>query len=491
MNIDQSKNGASGGMLEQIVTATSLLEGTTGYTSVPAASADPKQRAEQINQILRSSDFGEEDSVSDEDDEEEEAFEDGDLGDSFAEKQDQHESVAAVLTELSQATTTTTTTTTSNPSTSNTYINTTSNNNTSRPAHVNPNMASAISTINSYLQSHLNSISNSSSLQGPQKVRLSGPIRANINIRHGVWAPRLRCRKRKNLHAKDGIWIHPTCTIDQLIGLVRDVLPDEFDWDPQASPLRYQAVNDQSLQSLKTVSGTVSANQSLYSAFDLVRNRRSDGDNFILQLYVYGTWTIILKSPVPYNNNNNNMINNAGGVYYHDEDLSTSVQPPPKKKYQQAHYSQQQQQQLQQVNNSDESSSQGMFSHMRLVNTNHTNISSTNTNTATTNYYNHPLAANSPVTFLPTVTLEMKLNGTFVPVEVSRRSFVAAIRACSLPRTIPAQAVGKDDQPSAVIANNNSTTSASASASATTNTNTNTNNTPVTPYNITPPPSEA
>lgn len=448
MNIDQHQQ-AGDGLLDQIVAA-SLLE--QQHRQVPSYMNQNHQHPRDPR-TLRSSDLDEESG-------EEEAFEDGDENeldnsDDGAVKreksleQSSNDSVAAVLTEL-------TNNITNNPST-----------NAVTTRHNNPQMAATINSINALLQSHLNANANSAS-SIPQKVRLSGPIRANVNIRHGVWAPRLRCRKRKNLHAKDGIWIHPTCTLDHLIALVRSVLPDEFEWDCQASPLRYQAVNDQSLQSLKTVNGTVAGGQGLYAAFDLVRNRRSDGDNFILQLYVYGTWTILLK---------NNQV-----AYHHEEDLSSNstaatasaVQPPPKKKYQQAHYSQQQSQ-VQQVNNVNSvDESQGMFSHMRLppvsgVSSSNNTTVSTGSPVATTNttaYYTHPLAANPPVTFLPTVTLEMKLNGTFVPVEVSRRSFVAAIRACSIPKT-PVMATAKDEQ---------AVTQSSP---------------PVSAYNVTPPPSEA
>ena len=131
-----------------------------------------------------------------------------------------------------------------------------------------------------------------------QKSRLQGPIRAAVNIRHGLWAPKLRCRKRKNLHAKSTIMIPFSCTIDQLIAAVKCVLPDDFFWNEEASPLRFQAVNDQSLQSLKPVTPEMLVpGQSLFSVFDVVRNRRSDGENFILQLYVYGTWMALLKHP--------------------------------------------------------------------------------------------------------------------------------------------------------------------------------------------------
>lgn len=104
-------------------------------------------------------------------------------------------------------------------------------------------------------------------------------------------------------------------------------------------------------------------------------------------------------------------------------------------------------------------SQSSMFSHMRLTpqnnnnnnnnNSNNNNININNTNSGSissnnnnglngNNYYYppHPLAANAPVTFLPTVTLEMKLNGTFVPVEISKRSFMAAIRACTTPKNV-------------------------------------------------------
>ncbi len=134
--------------------------------------------------------------------------------------------------------------------------------------------------------------------QTTNKARLSGPIRAAVNIRHGVWAPRLRCRKRKNLHAKSTILIQPTWNVEQLISAVKAVLPDDFVWNPVDSHLRYQAVNDQSLQSLKPITTEfLPTSQSLYTAFDVVRNRRSDGDNFILQLYVYGAWMALLKHP--------------------------------------------------------------------------------------------------------------------------------------------------------------------------------------------------
>jgi hypothetical protein len=432
---------------------------------------------------------------SDEDDEEEELFEDGDVenhnGGNF-------DTAAEVLTELRQATgitDTTTTTTITNPSTTPS---------TSRGSLANPNMTATINSINAFLQSHLSSTTStstssaSSSLQ-PHKVRLSGPIRANINIRHGVWAPRLRCRKRKNLHAKDGIWIHQNCTLDHLVSLVKSVLPDDFEWDPMASPLRYQAVNDQSLQSLKTVNGTVSSGmQSLYAAFDLVRNRRSDGDNFILQLYVYGSWTVLLKSHL-----------NSTSDYIDDELITSSnssntsstptapssfQQPPPKKKYQQTHFNQMQM--MNSGNNSssaiasDSHSNHNLFNHFPLQQQQHPQPHPLPLpHHQQQNIYTHPLSANPPVTFLPTVTLEMKFNGTFVPVEISRRSFVTAIRACSIPKASPINNPSQQD--SAVeptnntnsTSNNDNTTNSTNSTNITTNNNTNNNTT-------TPPPSD-
>lgn len=365
-----------------------------------------------------------------------------------------HSSVAAVLTELSQVTSPPLTMP-AMPQATRPYP---QQQPRTAPTTQSPHMTATINSINALLQSHLNGGPSSSA---SHKVRLSGPIRANINIRHGVWAPRLRCRKRKNLHAKDGIWIHPACTLDHLVALVKSVLPDEFEWDAQASPLRYQAVNDQSLQSLKTVSGTVVSGQSLYSAFDLVRNRRSDGDNFILQLYVYGTWTVLLKphltaSPLPEDD------------HHHVHNSAAHLQPPPKKKYQQAHYNQLQMssQQAEEDNHhpsTSTSTATGLFSHMRI---NQNGLTSPANSSALA--YTHPLAAHPPVTFLPTVTLEMKLNGTFLPVEVSRRSFIAAIRACSIPKPAspaPQQAESKEKDNSNFITDNSS--------------------------NLTPPPSEA
>jgi hypothetical protein len=452
-----------------------------------------------------------------EDESDEEVFEDGDANDHSnreeegddheefgdARDRDRHESVAAVLTELSQATT---------PVARNTNGSSTTPSPAAFPLPSkpipNPSMSATINTINAYLQSHLLSVPSAGQ---PQKARLYGPIRANVNIRHGVWAPRLRCRKRKNLHAKDGIWINPTCTLDHLIYLVKSVLPDEFEWDSQASPLRYQAVNDQSLQSLKTVSGTVTSGQSLFSAFDLVRNRRSDGDNFILQLYVYGTWTVLLK---PHNYQSTGVLGTSGGL---DEDMmnSVSLPPPPKKKYQQAHYNQQQMQQMQQMNivSSEESNlngaahNSGMF-HMRLSPPSN---AAAITSSSSSSHYTHPLSANPPVTFLPTVTLEMKMNGIFVPVEISRRSFVSAIRACSLPKPNNVGVGGSvvnDASAAAVaaVASNSSTISGvssgippsppppqtnNANPNANNNVNNNANNNNNTnTINITPPPSE-
>ena len=372
-------------------------------------------------------------------------------------QQNHHQdTAAAVLTELSQATSNVVTTKapTSTPS-----LNPHPPQIVPRGSLANPNMTATINSINAFLQSHLHASSSSSSQQ-PHKVRLSGPIRANINIRHGVWAPRLRCRKRKNLHAKDGIWIHPDCTVENLVTLVKNVLPDEFDWDAQASPLRYQAVNDQSLQSLKTVSGTVAAGQSLYSAFDLVRNRRSDGDNFILQLFVYGTWTVLLKSlHLPPHTNEDEP--NSNSVMIMSSSMSSQsqshMQPPPKKKYQQAHYHQMQMtlngigpnsmnmnmnlnngNTNENLNQNRSSNSNNLLSQV-LSHPSNSNNSHTHTHNHThslpqSNFYTHPLAANPPVTFLPTLTLEMQMNGTFIPMEISRRSFIAAIRACSMPK---------------------------------------------------------
>ena len=422
--------------------------------------------------LLEEEKFTTRSSCDDVEDDSEEVFEDGDESGAEREKQEEereegdrrHESVAAVLTELSQATAQNSSNSTDTSSTTTTAT-TNSNTMPSRPS-TNPQMAATINSINAYLQSHL--ISVPSSL--PQKARLYGPIRANVNIRHGVWAPRLRCRKRKNLHAKDGIWINPTCTLEHLIYLVKGVLPDEFEWDPQASPLRYQAVNDQSLQSLKTVSGTVTNGQSLFSAFDLVRNRRSDGDNFILQLYVYGTWTVLLK-PHSY------PLSTAG-----EEEAAVSLQPPPKKKYQQAHYSQQQQFNMISAEDSttpaaNTTQTPAMF-HMRLSPPS-SSITSPATGTATTSaaYYSspHPLSANPPVTFLPTVTLEMKMNGIFVPVEISRRSFVSAIRACSIPKPVN-------------VNNNSNIDNCSSNNNNSNNHNSNENENA---NNITPPPSDA
>lgn len=440
-----------------------------------------------------------------EDDSDEEVFEDGDASEQLNDDEEEedfsgrerHESVAAVLTELSQATTPVTSNITGNKSSDSLVVAaaTAAFPLPSRPIP-NPNMAATINSINAYLQNHLLPVPSQ-----PQKARLYGPIRANVNIRHGVWAPRLRCRKRKNLHAKDGIWINPTCTLEHLIYLVKGVLPDEFEWDPQASPLRYQAVNDQSLQSLKTVSGTVASGQSLFSAFDLVRNRRSDGDNFILQLYVYGTWTVLLKphNLTTYHQSGISVISGGGGV---DDEMinSVSLPPPPKKKYQQAHYNQQQMQMN--MLTSEESNgagagngngqNSGMF-HMRLSSPNST-TTTTNTNTSqSAPFYTHPLSANPPVTFLPTVTLEMKMNGIFVPMEISRRSFVSAIRACSIPKPTSTN-VGSGSEVNSVVFNSTpSSTVPATTTSGTTpppqsnaNNNNKNNNT-----NITPPPSDA
>ena len=468
MTTSETFEGPSAGLLEQIATASLLNE--------------------------KNNRFGNETTSDVEDDSDEEVFEDGDAGEQVEDSDNEagyvdesqdgreqmpHESVAAVLTELSQATTTVSSNNNINNSSSSSSSSSNNNNNAtfpipSRPLP-NPNMTATINSINALLQSHLHGHLNSSQ---PQKARLYGPIRANVNIRHGVWAPRLRCRKRKNLHAKDGIWINPTCTLEHLINLVKGVLPDEFEWDPQASPLRYQAVNDQSLQSLKTVSGTVSSGQSLFSAFDLVRNRRSDGDNFILQLYVYGTWTVLLKPHMSSSYQNGNGVNGGAGA---DDEIMNSITlpPPPKKKYQQAHYNQQMQMNM--AGNEDLTGSvvtgqnSGMF-HMRLT---PPNVTSPTAIPQSAPFYTHPLSANTPVTYLPTVTLEMKMNGVFVPVEISRRSFVSAIRACSLPK--PATA--------GVVVTNSNTAGADANSSNSSTpppTQNNTNNT-----NITPPPSDS
>lgn len=451
-------------LLEEIVNAsTSLLE---------------EQEEERKKMILeRNEDEEDEEAFHDEnseDEEDEEFFEDGDEEDDDEEEEgtnenvtghkvgdddvnSRHESLASVLTELSQATSLplplrsissgNLSETPVIPQATRPYLISQPPSAPRSTSTASPQMTATINSINALLQSHLNSASLSSNMSS-HKVRLSGPIRANVNIRHGVWAPRLRCRKRKNLHAKDGIWIHPACTLDHLVHLVKSVLPNEFEWDAQTSPLRYQAVNDQSLQSLKTVSGTVATGQSLYSAFDLVRNRRSDGDNFILQLYVYGTWTVLLKPHM--NSGSNSLEDDVSSSHHHNYPGSNTLQPPPKKKYQQAHYNQLQMSlQAEEDGSSNNPMSSSMFSHMRInPASNNSNAmapttslssvssSSSNNSLATNSGYTHPLAANPPVTFLPTVTLEMKLNGTFVPVEVSRRSFIAAIRACSVPKVV-------------------------------------------------------
>ena len=408
------KDYEAGRLLEQIVTAsTSLLKEHEGSDEEREYSEDGEE------EVFEDGDEDNDDESDNESDEIPKQI-------NTPAAANAHESVAAVLTELSQATS-------SLPVHRHHQVQGAyqlpSMSRTTTSSTASPHMAATINSINALLQSHLNSPSISS-----HKVRLSGPIRANVNIRHGVWAPRLRCRKRKNLHAKDGIWIHPTCTLDHLIALVKSVLPDEFEWDAQGSPLRYQAVNDQSLQSLKTVSGTVASGQSLYSAFDLVRNRRSDGDNFVLQLYVYGTWTVLLKPHLP---------SSSGGAGYEDSN-AVNLQPPPKKKYQQAHYLQMS---LQPTEEEQVSSNTGLYSQnqnqMRLP----TSTSITSTTSTNSTPYTHPLAANPPVTFLPTVTLEMKLNGTFLPVEVSRRSFIAAIRACSIPKQQASNATSTGSNP--------------------------------------------
>lgn len=449
------------GLLEQIATAI-LLEETQNQNKENIQSAKyPLKSSGLLTDRFRSV------SSDDAEESEEEFFEDGDEEDdekinvkaetekivlpSFSisqhhnhinqqqqlQQQNHHQdTAAAVLTELSQATVpisdVTTKSSTSTPLNPPQIV--------PRGSLANPNMTATINSINAFLQSHLHTSS-----QQPHKVRLSGPIRANINIRHGVWAPRLRCRKRKNLHAKDGIWIHPDCTVENLVTLVKNVLPDEFDWDAQASPLRYQAVNDQSLQSLKTVSGTVAAGQSLYSAFDLVRNRRSDGDNFILQLFVYGTWTVLLKSLHLHSHINEDETNSNSMMM--SSSMSSHMQPPPKKKYQQAHYHQMQMTLNGIGPNSMNSGNTNLITNEN-INQNHSSNSNnllsqvlshpSNSNNShslpQSNFYTHPLAANPPVTFLPTITLEMKMNGTFIPMEISRRSFIAAIRACSMPK---------------------------------------------------------
>ena len=140
---------------------------------------------------------------------------------------------------------------------------------------------------------------------------------------------------------------------------MRGVLPDDFVWNPQDSPLRYQAVNDQSLQSLKAITAeALPSAQSLYAAFDVVRNRRSDGDNFVLQLYVYGTWMALLKHP-------------------------QSATP-----------------QLKHFLSTEPVGSAGAS-----------------------------VSSLKPVQ-LECVSLEMKVNGAFVRAEFSKRSFLAALRAC-------------------------------------------------------------
>lgn len=198
-----------------------------------------------------------------------------------------------------------------------------------------------------------------------QKSRLQGPIRAAVNIRHGLWAPKLRCRKRKNLHAKSTIMIPPSCTIEQLIAAVKCVLPDDFFWNEEASPLRFQAVNDQSLQSLKPITPeTLAPGQSLFSIFDVVRNRRSDGDNFILQLYVYGTWMALLKHPDA---------------------------PLP------------QLQRLLPVSDDSKDTASALSAHKQQTVTED----------------------------LECVTLEMKVKGSFVPVQFSKRSFLVAMQAAN------------------------------------------------------------
>lgn len=404
----------SGGLLEQITTSR-LLEDKFNASTTTSTTVSSDVEDESDGEVFEDGDINNE--SENESDRESDEFE-------GSNDQMPHESVAAVLTELSQATSgKTNVMNPMNNMNSTTAVNISNTTNTANtvfplPSRPLPNaqMAATVNSINALLQSHLQGHLPSA----PQKARLYGPIRANVNIRHGVWAPRLRCRKRKNLHAKGGIWISPQCTLEHLITLVRGVLPDEFEWDAQASPLRYQAVNDQSLQSLKTVSGTVASGQSLFSAFDLVRNRRSDGDNFILQLYVYGTWTVLLKS--------HHLISSGGGAG--DEEI-LNLPPPPKKKYQQAHYSQQQLQMTEDSSTTTGNNSQNssMF-HMRLTPPNNTNPVTSTPN----QFYTHPLAANAPVTFLPTVMLEMKLNGIFVPIEVTRRSFISAIRSCSAPK---------------------------------------------------------
>lgn len=449
MTINGNNAASAGSLLDHIATA-SLLEEKFNRSS----GAEDESGDEEM--------FEDGDANGEEDEQEHENEEDHEEED----RDRRHESVAAVLTELSQAAAPVTSSEASTSATPAAFPL------PSRPLP-NPQMAATINSINAYLQSHLLSVPSAQ----PQKARLYGPIRANVNIRHGVWAPRLRCRKRKNLHAKDGIWINPTCTLENLIYLVKSVLPDEFEWDPQASPLRYQAVNDQSLQSLKTVSGTVASGQSLFSAFDLVRNRRSDGDNFILQLYVYGTWTVLLK---PHNYP-------SGGAV--DEDVMNSVNlpPPPKKKYQQAHY-----QQMNLVTSSSEDSTAqnpGIF-HMRMSPPNSAAAITTSASSAPSPaYYTHPLSANPPVTFLPTVTLEMKMNGIFVPVEISRRSFVSAIRACSIPKPVVNDAGNSNVNASVNYVSGNSSSGTPPPQSNNNINNSNTSSTNNT--NITPPPSEA
>lgn len=238
----------------------------------------------------------------------------------------------------------------------------------------------------------------------PVKARLCGPIRAHVNLRHGVWAPRLRCRKRKNLHACAPVLIDPACSLEELLARVRAALPPDFLWNERESPLRYQAVNDQSLQSLKIISRDLLAAlppyASLYDLFDTVRNRRSDGEGFELQLYVYGTWLRLIRMQL-----------NALDVPRDDhkririDDLNNPPPPAP--------------------------APNAMMSTFKIAGRSHA-APPPATATATA-----PATATATATAqLPaTLTLDVRVNGALVPLEVSRQSLLAALQAV-LPRQL-------------------------------------------------------
>lgn len=252
--------------------------------------------------------------------------------------------------------------------------------------------------------------------------------------------------------------------------LVRRVLPVDFLWHERESPLRYQAVSDQSLQSLRAATATTLRGQSVYAFFDAVRVRRSGGDDFELQLFVYGTWLRLVKQQLVElvsdsvlsapdqlvapgitvaearkmlvaNKEARARDNPATGANVHTSMGAKSAHPPSAPSINDVFGSIVSAAATATAGRTDEVA-KAIQGYDFLLKNNPTLAQSMNRSERQTtmkmaqstqptlqSQQTGSVSASSPI---QTLTLEMKVNGVMIPVEISKRSFLTALSYCNV-----------------------------------------------------------